>query len=123
MINPSSKPGSPRGTGGHRCGREMQAIVGGALRLDLREVVADAAAALAKLDADRLEELALSCRMFHCDCQNSKADGVETYRQAREISKEVALFRGVLEATGANIRVLHQLRDRRGNELEYGRRF
>lgn len=102
----------------------MQALFEKRFYPDLREMMADAVAALARLDADRLEELALSARMFNCDCQSDgNADGVEMYREARETSKEIALFRGVLEATRENLRVLHQLRNHRGGELEYDGRF
>lgn len=98
----------------------MRQVFVGRLHPELRELVAEAASALAQLDAERLEELALSCRMLHCDCSNySKAEGAEMYRQAQEASREVALFGGVLDATRANIRVVKQLRNSRGSELEY----
>lgn len=90
-------------------------------RLDpkLRELVAEAARALAQLDADRLEELALSCRML-CDGQHhTSRQEAEMYRQAQEASREMALFGGVLDATRANIRVLKQLRNSRGGVLGY----
>ena len=97
----------------------MTQVFVGRLHPELRELVAEAASALARLDADRLEELALSCRML-CDHRNSgEAEERGLYRQAQEASPDVAILGGLLDATRANLRVLKQLRSPRSGELEY----
>ena len=84
----------------------------------LRELVVEASLALARLDAGRLEELALSCQALNRDLTPaSEREQVERVRQAQEAQRELAVFGRVLEATRANLEVMHRLRDRGG--LEY----
>src|SRR5579864_5477501 len=88
---------------------------------ELRELVVEASLALARLDAERLDELALWCRDFDRDrMQVGNAERVECARQAREASGEMAVFGRVLEATRANLEVMKRLRERRAARLEYG---
>jgi hypothetical protein len=88
---------------------------------ELRELVVETSRALARLDAERLEELALSCQALTQDL--ARADAVERAllgRQARESVGDIAIFARVLEATRANLNVMNRLRDLRAGRLEYG---
>jgi hypothetical protein len=87
---------------------------------ELKKLVAEASRALACLDADRLEELALSCQALNRDCSQADArQHAELARQAREASGDMAVFARVIEATGANLQVMNRLRDLRTGRLEY----
>jgi hypothetical protein len=89
-------------------------------RPELKELVVDASRALARLDADRLEELALSCQALNRDLGLAGAGEREALaRQAREAAGEMAIFARVLEATRANVNVMNRLRDLRAGLLEY----
>ena len=88
---------------------------------ELRLVVREAAHALATLDADRLEELALSCpalsRNFICA---ESARSAELTRQASDAIADMAIFARVLEVTRANLNVMNRLRLLRQGPAEYG---
>jgi hypothetical protein len=80
--------------------------------MELRELVEEASLALARLDADRLEELAASCADLRRRLDgNDGAKGETVIRQLRDASREVTVFARVLEATRANIAVVKRLRD------------
>jgi hypothetical protein len=114
----------------------------------LKEIVSEAARALARLDADRLEELALSCRALNREltCDQTRdvtgdvtGDGpgvsnrdassgsppikeTERARLAAEAGAargDMAIFAGVLEATRANVQVIERLRELRSGSIEY----
>jgi hypothetical protein len=102
-------------------------------RPELKELVAEASRALATLDADRLEELALSCQALNRDLSNRELMPSDTLpapavalvrqrvaRQAREAAADMAVFDRVLEATRANLKVLRRLRNLRAGRFEYG---
>lgn len=82
---------------------------------ELKHVVREASRALALLDADRLEELAMACRALHCD----RSDRAELQRQAQEARGEMALFARVLDATRANLQVMSRLRALREGRVSY----
>lgn len=88
---------------------------------ELKSIVAEASLALARLDADRLEELALSCQALNrrpvWDCDEHR----ELARQSKEAASGMAVFARVLEATRANLNVMNRLRELREGRLEYGR--
>lgn len=87
---------------------------------ELKQLVVEASRALAFLDADRLEELALSCKALSQDQRLMPIEGRrELARQAREASADMAVFARVLEATGANLKVMQRLRELRTERLEY----
>lgn len=87
----------------------------------LRELVVEASLALARLDAARLEEMALSCQALNGGLvQAGNGERVEWERQAREARGEMAVFGRVLDATRANLEVMNRLRERRAARLEYG---
>jgi hypothetical protein len=89
-------------------------------RMKLKETVAEASRALARLDAGRLEELALSCQALNRDL--AEADKKTHQRLAvefREAESEMAVFARVLDATRANLQVMNRLRELREGRLEY----
>ena len=109
---------SPAGTKG-----KLVMIRGGAFRehSQLKELVVEASRALACLDADRLEELALSCQALNRDlAPSSKEERAQLARQAREAAGDMATFARVLEVTRANLHVMNRLRELRADRLEYG---
>jgi len=95
----------------------------------LKQLVTEASRALATLDADRLEELALSCQALNRDLNRdlyrdpgpagAAARGALA-QQAREAAGDMAVFAHVLDATRANLRVLRRLRELREGHFEYG---
>ena|ERR1700728_4420961 len=96
--------------------------VGGERRAspELKELVAEASLALARLDAPRLEELALSCAALNralvpADPEERK----KRARQARDAAADMAVFSRVLDATRANLSVMNRLRELRAGRLEY----
>jgi|HubBroStandDraft_2_1064218.scaffolds.fasta_scaffold385175_2 hypothetical protein len=100
----------------------MLGLAGRPLNSELRQLVAEASLALAQLDADRLEELAISCQALNRGTvpQPSNDANRELVRQAREASAEMAIFGRVLEATRTNLEVMKRIRDRRNGRMEYG---
>jgi hypothetical protein len=111
-----------------------------AARPALKDIVSEAARALAQLDADRLEELALSCQALNRDLMREaggdsspsssrdRDSGIVPFNavgrarlaaEAREARRDMALFARVLDATRANVHVIERLRDLRSGRLEY----
>jgi hypothetical protein len=87
----------------------------------MKELVVEASRALARLDADRLEELALSCQALNRALPPaSPEDGRALVAEARDAAGEMAVFARVLEATRANISVMNRLRELRAGRVEYG---
>jgi hypothetical protein len=87
---------------------------------ELKKLVAEASRALACLDANRLEELALSCQALNRDwTPEDVQQRAEIARQAREAAGSMAVFSRVIEATSANLLVMNRLRDLRAGQLEY----
>jgi hypothetical protein len=88
---------------------------------ELKTIVAEASVALARLDAHRLEELALSCQALNRDQASATWDEhLELGRQSKEAAGEMAVLARVLEATRANLDVMNKLRALREGRLEYG---
>ena len=91
----------------------------------LKELVVEASRALARLDADRLEELALSCQALNRDLTRDLSRTDRETRaalaiEAKDAAGDMAVFARVLEATRANLNVMNRLRELRGGRLEYG---
>jgi len=92
----------------------------------LKELVVEASRALARLDAGRLEELALSCQALNRDLvleDLEQGDGVRRAAltiESKDTAGEMAVFARVLEATEANLQVMNRLRELRAGRLEYG---
>jgi hypothetical protein len=86
----------------------------------LKELVMEASQALARLDAERLEELALSCQALNRDLAWMDGDArLALVPQVKEAAKDMAVFARVLEATRSNLDVMNRLRERRMGQLEY----
>ncbi len=87
---------------------------------DLTTLARGASQALARLDAERLEELTHICRSLRAGLNDCDAgERREFMRQAREAVGEMAVFARVLEATRANLEVMNRLRELRQGRLEY----
>lgn len=86
----------------------------------MKDVVVEASRALANIDAERLEELALSCKALNREQKNLSSD-----HRARFVSdvidsrQELALLGSVLDATRANLRVLRHLQAMRVGLVGY----
>ncbi len=101
--------------------RGMQEIGARWVHPELKELVVEASRSLARLDADRLEELALSCQALNRDIAPAGTkQRAELARQAREAAGDMATFARVLEVTRANLNVMNRLRALRAGRLEYG---
>jgi hypothetical protein len=93
----------------------------GGMHRELREFVEEASRALAALDAERLEELALSCQALNRELPaGGISDRADMARQAREAQRELEVFARVLGVTRANLTVIHRLCDLRRGRIEYG---
>ena len=87
----------------------------------LKELVGEASRALARLDADRLEELSLSCQALNRELPLLGLDRrLELACQSRETDGDMATFARVIDATRANLNVMNRLRELRCGRLEYG---
>lgn len=84
---------------------------------ELKALVAEAARSLARLDAGRLEELALSCQALNRDLTPAKRKALAG--EAHEARMDMAALARVLEATGANLAVMNRLRELHTGRLEY----
>jgi aminopeptidase N len=86
----------------------------------LKELVIEASQALAHLDAERLEELALSCQALNRDLARMDGDARKALvPQAKAAVGDLAVFGRVLEATRSNLDVMQRLRERRLGQFEY----
>jgi hypothetical protein len=84
----------------------------------LKEIVAEASQALARLDAARLEELALSCQTLNRMPAEPDQRAAHA-KEAGEAVREMAVLSRVLEATRANLKVMKRLQDLSAGRLEY----
>jgi hypothetical protein len=71
----------------------------------LKSLIQEACSALAQLDADRLEELALSCRALN----QSQVFARRTEADVRAACTELSVLKNVLKATKANLEVLERI--------------
>lgn len=92
----------------HSCNRE------------LKQLVVEASQALARLDAARLEELALSCQALTGMLNTKESQAFKPIaQQAREARSDMAVFARVLDATRANLNVMNRLRELHAGRVEY----
>ena len=88
---------------------------------ELKNILVEASHALANLDADRLEEMALSCASLVRAVDSESVDVKDRLDpECREAWKDMAIFMRVLEATRANLNVMRRLREMRAVQLDYG---
>jgi hypothetical protein len=88
--------------------------------LELRRILAEASQSLTKLDARRLEEIALSCQAQVRNAFDSDEWNGMTTKGFAEVGRGLLAFGRMLEATRANLAILRRLRDRDTAELDYG---
>ena len=82
-------------------------------------MLVEASHALAHLDADRLEEMALSCAALVREMDEMRCDATNQWESgSSEATKDMAIFARVLEATRANLKVMRRLREMREGDLE-----
>jgi hypothetical protein len=90
-------------------------------RCEQRSLIVEAADALARLDADRLEEMARWCEALNrgpvpADSSRSEAGGFRAF----DLRQEITVLARVLEGTRANMNVLRRLGRSRSEAIEYG---
>jgi hypothetical protein len=91
----------------------------------LKALVAEASQALARMDRARLEELAGACQALNrylepaCLQSLSREERAALAEEARQARGEMAVFARVLEATRANLQVMHRLRELRMKPIVY----
>lgn len=95
----------------------MRREVAQPVRPELKTLVAEAARSLAKMDAERLEELALSCKALQCDRPLSSQQ--IPLCELHEVKQHMAVLAKVLEATRRNLFVMNRLRELHPNRMEY----
>lgn len=101
----------------------MQELKVPAANPELKELVVEASRALARLDAPRLEELALSCEALNRAPDSMDAgEKSDLARQAREAAPDMVVLGRVLAVTRANQNVMRRLREMRERRLEYSER-
>lgn len=89
----------------------------------LKGLVVEASQALARLDAPRLEELALSCQALTRTLNPEDARVRKLLaQQAHEAESDMAVFARVLEVTRGNLSVMSRLRELRAGRVEYTER-
>ena len=87
---------------------------------DLKDLVLSASRALAHLDADRLEELALSCAALNRNLPRaSMAERTEIFAQLRAAVPQMVTLARMLDVTRANLDVIHRLREIRMGQTGY----
>lgn len=86
----------------------------------MRVLIAEASQALARLDASRLEELALSCQALNREfAANGSGERMRIVLEIGAAASEMEILARVLEATRQNLRVMQRLRELRGGRIEY----
>jgi hypothetical protein len=83
-------------------------------------LLAEASLALAHMDAERLEEMALSCSALVRDVDGQLRTMGRCDSGHVGAMQEMAIFARVLEATKGNLKVMHRLCEVRATHLEYG---
>lgn len=83
----------------------------------LKNIVIEASQALARLDAARLEELAISCRMLMDHLAARPVGHLD--QEASEAARQMVPLGRVLDATRANLRVLQHLQRLRAGVAGY----
>ena len=99
----------------------MQPNEGGRVLLELKEVAEEASQALGRLDAERLEGLAISCHELNsCLTDGNGLERAAQSREAGEAARAMAMLARVMEATRANISLLNRIKDLCAGPMEYG---
>ena len=83
----------------------------------LKVLVGEAVQALATLDTEKLEELAMSCQALNSELGQTVSPAAA--RKAHEATEDMAALAHVLEATRANLDVMNRLREFHARRMEY----
>lgn len=75
-----------------------------------KDTLADAAYALARLDAEELEDMALSCAALIRDGEERHIESRRQGETIREAERQFALFARLLDATKVNLKVIRRVR-------------
>ncbi len=98
------------------------------VRPTLKALVGEASQALALMDQPRLEELAVACQALNRYAEPGFLQSLTVEErsrlaeEARQALGEMAVFARVLEATRANLKVMHRLRELRMKPVVYSER-
>jgi hypothetical protein len=85
-----------------------------------KSFIAEASRALARLDAERLEEMALSCEALTRDLPSSSSERRAVFKfDSEDTLNEMAVFARVIEATRANLKVLGRPGSGGSKAIEY----
>ena len=95
----------------------MEQAITRLVRPELKVLVAEAAQSLAKLDVERLEELALSCQALNRDA--IEGNRYTSALEAKAAKQDMALLAKIMEATRTNAAILSRLRELRAGRVEY----
>jgi hypothetical protein len=90
------------------------------VRPALKDLVVEASRALAQLDADRLEALAVSCRVLNRNLDWESVEGNTLPAEVRGAAVEMGAFESVLDATKANLQVMNRAQQLRSELPQYG---
>jgi len=88
------------------------------VRRELKVLVAEAAKSLERLEADRLEELALSCQALSRDL--TPGDQPFSACEVHAAKQDMAVLAKLLEVTRTNVAVMDRLRQLHAGRAEYG---
>lgn len=86
----------------------------------LKAIISEASVALSRLDAEGLEGMARWCEALLVGYQATPLVSRLPASEVSEASREVAIFRRLLQATNSNLQVMCCLCARRAEQLEYG---
>jgi hypothetical protein len=98
----------------------MQQFERSRVRPALRDMIVEASRALAQLDADRLEALAVSCQALNRDLKRETVERNALSSEARSVVVEMGAFASVLDATKANLQVMNRAQELCGELPQYG---
>jgi hypothetical protein len=91
------------------------------VRPALRDLVLQASRALARLDADRLEALAVSCQALNRDLDSpGSVERGSLTSEVRDAVGGIGALARVLDATRTNMLVMSRVRELQAELLEYG---
>src|SRR5215472_10775367 len=87
---------------------------------DPKDLVVEAVGALARLDADRLEEIAEWCGSLSRGASGGAARPASSETGPEGLRCEMAALARILEATRVNMNVLRRVKEVRSSAIEYG---
>jgi hypothetical protein len=98
----------------------MQRFEKSRVRPALTDMVVEASQALARLDADRLEALAISCLLLNRSLDEETLERETLGSEARNAVADLGTLKTLLAATKANLEVMNRAKDLRRELPQYG---